>query len=69
MYSAHDVDESAGSSADWTYDQAGIVYSVGVELRDTGMFGFLLPADQIIPSGEETFEGLKTYALYIINNQ
>ena len=34
-------------------------YSFSVELRDTGRYGFLLPPDQIIPTGEETFEGLK----------
>lgn len=27
---------SSGSSADWTYGTAGITFSYGVELRDTG---------------------------------
>jgi len=31
-----------------------VKYSFGVELRDTGSFGFLLPAAQIKPSGNET---------------
>ena len=26
-----------------------------MELRDTGMYGFLLPPDQIIPTGQEVF--------------
>ena len=50
---------NSGSSADYTYEVAGIKYSYGVELRDTGDFGYLLPEDQIIPTSEESFEGLK----------
>ena len=30
-----------------------------VELRDTGFYGFLLPPKQIIPTGTETWAGLK----------
>jgi len=30
-----------------------------VELRDGGKHGFLLPADQILPTGVETWEGVK----------
>lgn len=52
-------DPAAGGSEDWTYGQLGVKYSFSVELRDTGRYGFLLPPDQIIPTGEETFEGLK----------
>ena len=35
-----------------------MIYSYGVEPRDTGKGGFLLPADQIVPSGEETFASI-----------
>lgn len=35
-----------------------IVYTY--ELRDRGYYGFLLPPDQIIPSGEETMDSLVT---------
>lgn len=50
---------ASGGSEDWTYGQLGVKYSFSVELRDTGRYGFLLPKEQIIPTGEETFEGLK----------
>ena len=36
-----------GSSVDWAYD-IGIKYSFGLELRDTGYRGFLLPQVLII---------------------
>ena len=53
------TDPASGGSEDWTYGELGVKYSFSVELRDKGYYGFLLPPDQIIPSGEETFEGLK----------
>ncbi|NXT20706.1 CBPA1 Carboxypeptidase, partial [Syrrhaptes paradoxus] len=49
---------ASGSTVDWTYDQ-GIKYSFTFELRDTGRYGFLLPAKQIIPTAEETWLALK----------
>ncbi|XP_071543633.1 carboxypeptidase B-like [Panulirus ornatus] len=49
---------AAGGSSDWMYDAAGIQYSFALELRDTGYWGFLLPPDQIVPVGEETWAGI-----------
>eukprot|EP00735_Rhodelphis_limneticus_P000090 TRINITY_DN1013_c0_g1::TRINITY_DN1013_c0_g1_i1::g.29921::m.29921 TRINITY_DN1013_c0_g1::TRINITY_DN1013_c0_g1_i1::g.29921 ORF type:complete len:439 (+),score=148.58,sp/P48052/CBPA2_HUMAN/42.35/1e-105,Peptidase_M14/PF00246.19/3.9e-82,Propep_M14/PF02244.11/5.1e-15 TRINITY_DN1013_c0_g1_i1:45-1319(+) len=57
---------ASGSSVDWAYGIHGIKYSYGVELRDTGRYGFMLPADQIIPSGEETFAAVKVMGDIII---
>jgi len=60
---------ASGSSADWTYGVANITYSFAVELRDTGTYGFLLPADQIVPTGTETMEAVKAMAEYILAQQ
>lgn len=49
---------AAGTASDWAYEKANIKYSYTIELRDTGSYGFLLPRQQIIPTGEETFNGL-----------
>ncbi|XP_041058764.1 carboxypeptidase A1-like [Carcharodon carcharias] len=49
--------QSSGSSIDWAYNQ-GIKYAFCFELRDTGRYGFILPANQIIPTAEETYLGL-----------
>jgi murein tripeptide amidase MpaA len=57
---------ASGSSADYTYGKCGVLFSYGVELRDTGKHGFTLPATEIIPSGEETFEAVKALAKYMI---
>lgn len=59
---------ASGSSADYTYGVCGVKYSYGVELRDTGKYGFLLPADQIVPSGVETLAGIYAMANYIKQN-
>lgn len=50
--------EAAGGSDDWAHGVAGIKYSYTMELRDTGDKGFVLPPDQIIESGEETWLAL-----------
>ncbi|CAG5957621.1 carboxypeptidase A5 [Menidia menidia] len=49
--------QASGSTVDWTYEQ-GIKYSYTFELRDTGRYGFLLPAKQIIPTAQETWLAL-----------
>uniref|UniRef100_A0A6J0V646 Carboxypeptidase A2 n=1 Tax=Pogona vitticeps TaxID=103695 RepID=A0A6J0V646_9SAUR len=56
--------QASGGSIDWTYDY-GIKYSLAFELRDTGRYGFLLPANQIIPTAQETWLGLKTILEYV----
>ncbi|PPQ70195.1 hypothetical protein CVT24_003911 [Panaeolus cyanescens] len=50
---------TSGSSADYAYDVSKIKYSFAAELRDMGDNGFIIPPNEIIPSGEETWEGVK----------
>lgn len=47
----------AGGSIDWVQDVLKADNVFTIELRDKGRYGFVLPADQIIPSGEESFAG------------
>jgi len=49
---------AAGASDDW-YKSIGMRFSFTTELRDTGYYGFVLPPDQIIPSGEEMWAGFE----------
>ena len=58
---------ASGGSMDWALGEAGIPYSYGMELRDTGLYGFLLPPDQIIPTAEETWAFHQTAARIIID--
>ncbi|XP_056595987.1 carboxypeptidase A1-like [Triplophysa dalaica] len=59
--------QASGGTVDWTYDQ-GIKYSYTFELRDTGRYGFILPADQIIPTAEETWLALMAIMEHTKNN-
>ncbi|KAF3706145.1 Carboxypeptidase A1 [Channa argus] len=49
--------QGSGTSIDWAYNQ-GIKYAYTLEQRDTGTYGFLLPANQIIPTATETWLAL-----------
>uniref|UniRef100_A0A8C0BQG8 Carboxypeptidase A1 n=1 Tax=Buteo japonicus TaxID=224669 RepID=A0A8C0BQG8_9AVES len=55
--------QASGGTIDWTYNQ-GIKYSFTFELRDTGRYGFLLPAKQIVPTAQETWLALKVIMLH-----
>lgn len=44
---------ASGGSDDWAKGILKLKYSYTVELRDTGRHGFMLPADQIISTGQE----------------
>lgn len=57
---------AAGATDDWCKGVAGVKYSFTVELRDTGNYGFLLPANQIIPSGEEFFAAFTAAANKVV---
>jgi len=59
---------ASGSSVDWTYAVANVVFSYGVELRDTGEYGFLLPAAEIVPTGEQTLAAVKAAMQYVIDH-
>ena len=49
---------------DWAYD-SGIKYSFGLELRDRGRRGFLLPQSEIQDTVEETWAGIAAMAVTI----
>eukprot|EP00066_Takifugu_rubripes_P030855 XP_011620121.1 PREDICTED: carboxypeptidase A1-like [Takifugu rubripes] len=59
--------QASGGSIDWTYNQ-GIKYSYAFELRDTGVYGFLLPANQILPTAMETWLALMTIMNHTFKN-
>ncbi|KAH6904176.1 putative carboxypeptidase [Coprinopsis sp. MPI-PUGE-AT-0042] len=45
-----------------------IKYSYTIELRDTGSSGFVLPANQIRPTGEESWAGINNVAILACND-
>jgi len=49
--------QASGASVDWVYGDQGR-YAYTIELRDEGQSGFLLPADQILPTCEENLPAI-----------
>jgi len=58
---------AAGGADDYAKGHAGVKYAYTVELRDTGSHGFVMPASYIIPTGEETWNGVKAFANELIS--
>ncbi|KAJ9594113.1 hypothetical protein L9F63_014429 [Diploptera punctata] len=56
---------ASGGSDDWARGTAGIKYTYTIELRDRGFFGFILPAQYIIPTGREALAAVKTLAVAV----
>lgn len=55
---------NSGAALDWVY-HSGVPWSFVVKLRDTGNYGFLVPKEEIVPSGEEMLAFLKYYGDFI----
>jgi carboxypeptidase A4 len=56
--------KATGNSVDYANDVVGSEYTFTAELRDTGRYGFVLPANQILPSGQEAWAGVA----YLLKN-
>jgi hypothetical protein len=52
------ADPTSGVSMDWVRGVFNKPYTYTWELRDTGNYGFLLPASQIIDTAEETINSV-----------
>uniref|UniRef100_A0A8C2J762 Carboxypeptidase A2 (pancreatic) n=3 Tax=Cyprinus carpio TaxID=7962 RepID=A0A8C2J762_CYPCA len=63
----HTIDQASGTSVDWAYLR-GIKYSFAFALRDTGEYGFLLPADQIVSTARETWFALRYIMKYVCDH-
>jgi len=59
---------TAGTAQDWYYAPGKVPLSYTIELRDTGNYGFQLPAAQIRPTGQENWAAFKFFANYILAN-
>merc|ERR1712226_786373 len=66
---ADTIYEASGSTVDYFLDTSGIACGFAAELRDTGKYGFLLPADQIQPTAEEMYNGYVVLFEAILSGQ
>ncbi|XP_072047243.1 carboxypeptidase A2-like [Amphiura filiformis] len=61
-------DQASGGSSDYMYEGQGVQYAYALEGRDTGRYGFQLPARQIQPSAEENWAALVAVCDYVYAN-
>jgi len=59
---SHNLFYISGGADDWAKGVANIKYSYTIELRDSGTYGFILPAAYIIPTGKEALAAIKVIA-------
>lgn len=57
-----------GSAIDWFYHEMGAHFSYQIKLQDTGIYGFLLPREYIIPSGDEVLSAMKYFGDFLLGN-
>ncbi|KAF2862469.1 hypothetical protein K470DRAFT_11423 [Piedraia hortae CBS 480.64] len=60
---------AGGAGLDWFYHELHVPYVYDIKLRDRGTYGFLLPKENIVPTGREMFDALMYFADFLLEEK